>query len=117
MRLLLDENFNGDILRGVLRRMPDLDVIRAQDIPELAGKDDPTVLAWAAEHQRLLLTHDVRTMTGFAYERVKAGLPMPGVVEVNDDASIGEVVEAILVLVTAGLPEDIENQVIYLPFN
>ena len=117
MRLLLDENFNNNILRGLLQRRPELDVIRAQDKPEIAGKDDPTLLAWAAEQGRVLLTHDVRTITRFAYERVKMGEPMPGVVEVKRPAPLNEIIDDILLLVEAGQPEDVENQVIYLPFS
>lgn len=29
MRLLADENFNGSILRGLIRRLPDLDIVRS----------------------------------------------------------------------------------------
>lgn len=115
MQLLLDENFNNNILRGLLQRRPELDVIRVQDVPEIAGKDDPTVLAWAAEQQRVLLTHDVRTITGFAYQRVKNGEPMPGVIEVKRKALMSAVIEDILLFVDAGQPEDVENQIIYLP--
>lgn len=32
LRLLADENFNGDIVRGLLLQKPDLDVIRVQDV-------------------------------------------------------------------------------------
>ena len=32
MRFLSDENFNGAILRGLMRRLPTLDVIRVQDV-------------------------------------------------------------------------------------
>lgn len=39
----------------------------------LSGADDPTVLAWAAVEGRVLLTHDLATMTDFAYERVAEG--------------------------------------------
>jgi predicted nuclease of predicted toxin-antitoxin system len=46
----------------------------------LSGKDDPTVLAWAASENRILLTHDVATITRFAYDRIVRGLPMPGVI-------------------------------------
>ncbi len=116
MRLLLDENFNNNILRGLLQNSPEIDVIRAQDIPEIAGKDDPTLLAWAAEQGWVLLTHDVRTITGYAYERIEQGLPMPGVVEVSRFAPLKDVIEDILTLIAASIPEDIENQVIYLPF-
>ena len=56
--LAIDENFNNDIVRGLLRRRPELDLVRIQDAG-LAGADDPTVLDWAAQESRVLLTHDV----------------------------------------------------------
>ena len=30
--LVSDENFNNDIVRGLLRRKPDLDIVRVQDV-------------------------------------------------------------------------------------
>lgn len=45
LRLLSDENFNGDIVRGLLLRCPKLDLVRVQD-SGLDGVDDPAVL-WA----------------------------------------------------------------------
>lgn len=47
LRLLADENFNHDILRGLLRRLPKLDIVRVQDV-RLRQMDDPAVLEWAA---------------------------------------------------------------------
>jgi len=32
VRLLTDENFNGAILRGLVRRLPELDIVRVQDV-------------------------------------------------------------------------------------
>jgi Domain of unknown function (DUF5615) len=43
MRLLADENFNGSILRGLIRRLPDIDIVRIQDVG-LIHADDPTIL-------------------------------------------------------------------------
>lgn len=43
MRLLTDENFNGAILRGIVRRLPELDIIRVQDVG-LMATDDPDIL-------------------------------------------------------------------------
>ena len=76
LRFLADENFNNDILRGLLRRQPDLDIVRVQDIG-LSGADDPTLVAWAAQQGRIILTHDVTTMTRYAYERVQAAIQCP----------------------------------------
>jgi predicted nuclease of predicted toxin-antitoxin system len=61
LRLLADENFNGDIVRGLLLRQPTLDVVRVQDVG-LIGTDDSEILAWAAENNRIVLTHDRATM-------------------------------------------------------
>jgi len=61
--LAADENFDNDIVRGLLRRRPDIDIVRVQDVG-LSGASDPIILEWAAEQQRLLLTHDVATITG-----------------------------------------------------
>ena len=66
LRLAADENFNSDIVRGLLRRKPGLDIVRIQDVG-LSGADDPTVLEWAAREGRVLLTHDVTTITRYAY--------------------------------------------------
>ena len=76
LRFLADENFNGKILRGVRRERPDADIVRVQDTP-IYQAPDPTVLEWAAQEGRILLTHDIETMVGYANERLAAGLLMP----------------------------------------
>ena len=72
MRLLTDENFNGAILRGLVRRLPKLDIVRVQDVG-LMNTDDPQILEWAASEGRILLTHDVTTITMYAYDPHSAG--------------------------------------------
>lgn len=112
--LVSDENFNNDIVRGLLRRKPDLDIVRVQDVG-LRGEEDPIILEWAAREERVLLTHDAATMTYFAYERVRKGKPMPGVIEVPDDLPIGIAIEDILLLAEYSERSEWESQVIYLP--
>lgn len=114
LRLAADENFNNDIVRGLLRRRPELDIVRVQDVG-LSGADDPTVLEWAAQEERVLLTHDVSTITHYAYERVRAGESMPGVFEVSRGVPIGRAIEDILLLVDYSLDGEWEGQVYYLP--
>ena len=57
LRLLSDENFHGDIVRGLRRRFSELDLVRVQDAG-LSGIDDPALLSWASKENRILLTHD-----------------------------------------------------------
>lgn len=114
MRFLADENFNNRILRGIQRENAHIDIQRVQDT-DFYEAEDPDVLDYAAREQRILLTHDIKTMPKFAYERVHAGKPMPGGVAIPKDAPVGEVIEDFLIVLGAGSPQDLENQVIYLP--
>lgn len=114
LRFVADENFNNNIVRGLLRRKPDLDIVRVQDVG-LSGADDPTVLEWAAQEERVLLTHDVTTMTRYAYERVQEGRLMPGVFEVSRAVPIGRAIEDLLLLAECSLDGEWEGQVRYLP--
>jgi len=114
LRFLADENFNNQIIRGVLRRNPNVNIVRVQDV-ELTGADDPTVLAWAAQQERIVLTHDVATMTNFAYERLAAGLLMPGLFEISRRVSVSQAIEEILLLDECSLEGEWEGQVQFLP--
>ena len=114
MRLLADENFDGRVVRGLLRRLPTLDLVRVQDVG-LSAAGDPAVLAWAATAGRVVLTHDVKTMGRFAADRVAAGLAMPGVVEVPSRLTVRQAIGELLVLVGAGRPDDLDGQVVFLP--
>ncbi len=116
MRLLADENFHGDVLRGLLRVEPQLDIVRVQDTP-LYQAPDPVVLEWAATNDRILLTHDVQTMTKHAYDRIRAGLPMPGVIEVRDDVPTGQAIEEILIVLNASQPGELANRITYIPLS
>src|SRR5262249_8906824 len=76
LRLAADADIHGEIIRGLRRRLPEIDLVRVQDaLPE--GTPDPEVLAWAAAENRVLITNDRNTMVGFAYQRVAAGGPCP----------------------------------------
>lgn len=116
MRFLADENFNNDLLRGLKRQIHPLDIVRVQDT-EVYQADDPAVLEWAAREGRIVITHDVQTLPGYAFERVVAGLPMPGVIEVAGALAIGQVLDDLVMLISAGSPADFENQVRYVPLH
>src|SRR5205085_1192672 len=114
LRLATDEDFNNRILRGLLRRKSDLDIMRAQDAG-LIGSGDAKVLEWAAREGRVLLTHDVTTMKQYVDERVAAGLPMPGVFEVSQQTPIAQTIEEILLIADYSLEGEWEGQIRFLP--
>lgn len=114
LKFAADENFNNDIVRGVRRRNAAIDIVRVQD-EGLSGEVDPLVLEWAAQNGRLVLTHDVSTMTRYAYDRVRTGQPMPGIVEASRDVPIGKAIEDIVILAECSREGEWEGQIIYLP--
>ena len=69
MRFLADENFDNRILHGLRRILSEFDVLRVQDT-EIYQAEDAVVLEWAANRNYIILTHDVRTMVGYAYDRI-----------------------------------------------
>jgi hypothetical protein len=114
LRFAADENLNNDILRGVLRRRSDLDIVRVQDAG-LSGADDRSILEWAANEGRVLLTHDVSTLTRHAYERVQSGKSMSGVFEISRGVPIRTAIEDLLLLAQCSVDGEWEGQVRYLP--
>jgi hypothetical protein len=115
LRLASDADVHGDILRGLRRRLPDIDLVRSQDaLPE--GTLDPEVLAWAAAENRVLITNDRNTMVGFAYQRVAAGEFLPGLIATTNDQSIGSAIDDILLIAECMPEEEIKDQVVvFLP--
>ena len=115
LQFAADENFNGDIVRGLLRRNPNLDIVRVQDVG-LSGADDPSVLEWAANQGRIVITHDISTLAKHAFDRVAAGQPMPGVFEVRSVAAIGQAIDDLILVAVCSLEGEWEGQVRFLPF-
>jgi hypothetical protein len=79
---------------------------------------DPDILAWAASEGRILLTHDRKTVPKFAYQRVRAGQPMPGVFVIRNRPNlIGQMVEEILLVVLCSSQEEWKDRVEFLPIS
>ena len=116
LRLASDADIHGAIPRGLRRRLPGIDLVRAQDaLPE--GTPDPEVLAWAAAENRVLITNDRNTMVGFAYQRVTAGEPVPGLIVTTNAQSIGLAIGDILLIAEYMPEEEMRDQVVvFLPF-
>ena len=112
IKLVSDENFDSDIVRGLLRRLPDLDIVCVRDAG-LAGSVDQIILAWAAREERILLTHDRNTMPNYAYARVVAGEQMPGVFLVSNRMPKGQAVEELFLAVHCLSSEDCRDQILY----
>lgn len=113
LRFLADENFHNGILNALRREQPDLDVVRAQDY--VPGSADPVLLGWAAEEGRIILTHDVKTVPRFAYDRVRQGEPMAGVIVINTNVPPRNAVADLSLLIACITVEECRDRVQFLP--
>ena len=74
IRFVADENFNFDVIAGVLRRNPDADFILLGEVG--LGAVDSVILEFAARNDRVVLTHDLSTMSDFEWEDVVLRFPL-----------------------------------------
>ena len=116
LRLASDADVHGEIIRGLRRHLPEIDLVRVQDALS-EGTFDQAILAWAAAENRILISNDRNTMVGFAYQRVAAGDPVAGLISTTNEQSIGAAIDDIL-LIAECMPENEmrEQIVVFLPF-
>lgn len=116
LRLISDENLHGDIVRGLRRRLPSLDLIRIQDVG-LSGIDDPGLLSWASEQERILFTHDRTTMPMHVAERLREGMSVTGLFIVDDRASLGLLIDELALVIQCSEPAEWSGSIIYFPLS
>ena len=114
LRLLTDENFSGLILRGLRSRLPGLDVVSVRQLG-LRGAKDPALLKWAAQNDRTILTHDIRTMPSDAGHLLQRGEPMAGVIAVPQNLAIGRAIEDLELVIVCYSQEEFRDRIQYLP--
>lgn len=77
--------------------------------------DDPAILDWAANNERILLTHDRATMPDFAYNRLLKEQPMSGIFLINDRMPIRQAIDELYLLNTCSQKDEWKGIVLYLP--
>ncbi len=97
-RFAADENLHGEIYNRLRTELPDLDILRVQDTG-ITGRDDETMLAWVASEQRILLTHDKRTIVPIYSDRLVQGQPVPAVFMISNKARIDLIVSDLLMII------------------
>src|SRR5438128_7151880 len=101
LRLITDEDVHGDIIDGLRRRQTAVDLVRVQDVG-LSHTPDATILEWAAQQGRVVVSVDKKTLAVAAWQRVARGLPMPGDASPRLVLTIGHAINDVVLLALAG---------------
>jgi hypothetical protein len=115
-RIAADENISTDIINALRRERPDIDIVRVVDVG-LSGVDDQAILEWAAGEDRVLITHDVNTMTRYAYDRLAAGQYLAGMIQVKTGAGFRKVIEDILICLEVSTAQEWQTMIQFVPFS
>lgn len=115
MKWLADENLRNAIIRGILRQAPAFDIVRAQDIPEIASRDDLALLKFATLSGRIVVTHDLSTMIPAMHEQIRLASYCTPILLVPDSLDIGSAIQDLLLLDQFSVEADWEAGVLYLP--
>jgi hypothetical protein len=115
-QFLLDEHVGARLQRALLRRQREMVVWRIGDAgAPPRGSLDPQILLWCERNDFALVTNNRASMPIHLSEHLAAGHHVPGIFTLNDDMSIGETVEELLLLWTAANPQEYADQLNYLP--
>ncbi len=114
LRLLIDQDLDQVILRGLLLRVPNLDFITAHQAG-LSDSSDPDLLAWSAKQTRIVVTHDRRTMPYHAANRIAGGERVAGIIIISRRLFVGEVIDDLEIIVLCSDMDEWENVIKHLP--
>lgn len=114
VRFQADADLKQAIVTGTIRRQPNLNFQSANNAG-LEGKQDPEVLAIAAQERRILVTHDRKTMPvefgEFILSRTSSG-----VLILSQNLSVSDAIEALILVWEASTAEEWVNQIMSIPF-
>ena len=113
VRFQADADLNAEIVAGVWRREPSIDFQMA-DEANVRRLRDPEVLALAAQENRILVTHDRRTMPRHFADFILHH-SSPGVFIIAQIMSVRVAIEELLLVWAASESEEWRNFIVELP--
>jgi hypothetical protein len=112
LKFYMDEHVPRPITVGL--RVRDVDAMTAQE-DDRAGTDDSALLDRATELNRVMFSFDA-DMLRETTQRQRTGVLFAGLVFAHPtQISVGECVRDLEIVAKAGEPDDLKNQVVYLP--
>ncbi len=113
-RFLTDHDLNEHIITSLLRREPGIGIVRARAVG-LHDAADSVVLDYATGNNLLVISHDVNTMPGNAYDRLARGEPTAELFLVSQARPVTAVVDDLILIWSASEAEEWLGRVVFLP--
>jgi hypothetical protein len=120
LRLLLDEHLRGPLWNAVCRHNAKgvyaIEVVRVGDLPELAlQSDDPRLLVWAEQNERILVSEDKHTLAGHLTDHLRAGRHSPGIFLLRPGFSVSAVLAFLVAAAHASEAWEWRDRIHFVP--
>ncbi|MBC6475981.1 MAG: DUF5615 family PIN-like protein [Hormoscilla sp. GM102CHS1] len=113
---LLDENVDPLYQIQIRKQQPSLVIwkIGNPGIPP-RGTLDPEILCWCEEKNFILLTNNRKSMPVHLADRLASGRHVPGIFILNDNLSIGDTIEELIIIALASTVDEYRDRISYIP--
>ncbi|HRI55935.1 MAG TPA: DUF5615 family PIN-like protein [Anaerolineae bacterium] len=113
---LFDENLPPALAMQLHRRAPAIRVFAVGygDAPPWATRD-PDLLCWLEKHDCWLVTNNRASMPRHLRDHLTEGRHVPGILIIRAPLNFGEVVEGLILVHGASLPDEYRDRIEYLP--
>lgn len=116
IRYLLDEHISPSYRAQLLWHKSDLVVwIIGDPTAPAKGTSDPEILLWCQEHEFALVTNNRKSMPGHLKDHLDNGDHVPGIFVINQEMSIGEIIDELILIAEASLEDEYQDRILYLP--
>jgi predicted nuclease of predicted toxin-antitoxin system len=114
IRFQADADLKQAIVTGTIRRQPNLD-FQSANKAQLEGKKDLEVLTIAAQQNRVLVTHDRKTMPT-EFGTFITTQTSSEVLILSQNLSVSEAIETLILIWEVSSAEEWMNQIMSIPF-
>ena len=115
---LIDENLPPSIAVQIQRHEPRIQVL-AVGQPGAPPKSTPDrqLLCWIEENDYLLVTNNRASMPGHLRDHLAADRHIPGILVTPFPLGIGALVQELILIWGASLPDEYRDRIVYLPIS
>jgi hypothetical protein len=113
---VIDENTTPALADQLRRRQPDIKVLTIGDgVAPPKGTPDPDILVWLEQHGYTLITRNRESMPVHLQQYIAAGHHVPGILTLRSKASLGEVLEDLMLIWEVAEADEYQDQIVHIP--
>jgi len=99
-----------------LRRQPEIEIrVVGGDMAPPISTPDSEILRWLESEGYILISRNRSTMPRHLREHLETGRHIPGILLLRPKASIGDIIDELLLIWGAAYPDEYRDRITYIP--